>query len=271
MENTTTANRKGFLQNDRRLVCGMLVFYGLCCIGLFGGGFWWLNQRSQTLLANATSTAMAAATQQANATATVIVHTTEQAQFEYVDHFEDNSGRWRIEKFKNSSRWDGSLEIKEGVYAWQVDQVKRPFIHQVNYFREYPVEDFDAYLDTRFPEEESGDVCGGLAFHKSFKGWEQGAYIFVICNDSTFLVAYYGKGAWETMTDRSFSAAVLPSDWNRIEINARKDHYDFSINNMTVYELTDDRQLEGSLSIVMQVCDTTPTMLWFDNFGYQSR
>ena len=271
MENIPTENKKSVLQNDRLLVCGMLIFYGFCMIGLVGAAFWWLNQRNQSLSAHATSTAVADATQQANATVTAIAHSTEQAQFEFVDHFDDNSGRWRVGKIKIDSYWDGSLEIKDGVYAWKVVEVKRPFVQEVNYFREYAVEDFDAYLDTRFPKGESGNACGGFAFHKSFRGWERGAYIFVICNDSTFLVAYYSKGVWESITDRRFSAAIRPFDWNRIEINARKDHYDFSINNVAVYEMTDDRQLDGSLGLFIQVCDKTPTAVWFDNLGFQSR
>ena len=41
MANATTENKKSFLHNDRMLVCGMLVFYGLCIIGLAGVAYGW--------------------------------------------------------------------------------------------------------------------------------------------------------------------------------------------------------------------------------------
>jgi len=249
-EQPITNARKSFLRNDRMLVCSMLVFYGLCFIGLTGTAFWWLNQRSQTVSSGATSTAVAIATQQVNATVTAIAHTTELAQFEFIDHFDDTSGHWYVGTPPKNSRWDGSLQIKDGVYTWNVNKVKEPFVYQTDFFHEIPVKDFDTYLDAKFTEEISGDVCSGLVFRKSFKGWNHGAYVFIICNDSTFSIAYFGENGWDNILGRRFSDTILPSDWNRIEINALGSHFNFSINNVAVYELTDDRQVDGALGII---------------------
>src|SRR5688500_4053034 len=91
----TTENQKSFFQNDRKLVCSMLVIYGLCIFGAIAATFRGLNDRRLTLAANATSTAFAVATQKANVTATAISHATQQAEYEFVDRFDDNKNDWR--------------------------------------------------------------------------------------------------------------------------------------------------------------------------------
>jgi hypothetical protein len=271
MENTTTEKKKGFLQNDRLLVCSMLVFYGVCIIGLIGAAFWWLNERSQILSASATSTAVAVGTQHANATVTAIAHATEQAQFEFIDRFDDNSRHWYVGEYKNNGYWDGSMEIKEGVYAWSVEKVKNTFVQRIDFSHTSPIKDFDVYLDTKFVEGTFGDVCGGLVFRRSFKGWDNGAYIFMICNNSTFEIQFHGDQGWENILNGKYSDMIQPSEWNRIEIEARDNHFTFMINNLTVHEFIDDRQVEGALEIIMEINDKNPAVIWFDNFGYQSR
>ena len=56
-QHPATENQKGFFQNDRKLVCSMLVIYGLCIFGAIAVTFWGLNRRQLTLSANGTSTA----------------------------------------------------------------------------------------------------------------------------------------------------------------------------------------------------------------------
>jgi hypothetical protein len=107
-------NKKGLLQNDRLLVCGMLLFYGFCIMGLIGSAFWWLNQRSQGLATNATATAVVIATQQAEITATAVAHATELAQYEMIDRFDTNDNDW-LTGFEDSEYWTGYRRIKDGV------------------------------------------------------------------------------------------------------------------------------------------------------------
>jgi hypothetical protein len=129
---------------------------------------------------------------------------------------------------------------------------------------------FDSYLDTKFIKGPSGDVCSGLAFRMSPKGWDTGAYVFTICNDSTFKVEYHGAQGWEDISGWKYNDIIERSDWNRMEISARGNNFDFTINNQPVYKLTDDRLQEGGLAIIIDV-DDSPAIIWFDNFGYQSR
>src|SRR5215213_5869072 len=94
-----TENQKGFFQNDRKLVCSMLVMYSLCIFGAIAATFWGLNRRQLTLSTNATSTAFAVATQQANVTATAVAKLAEQDQYEYIERFEKPSRRWFVAQY----------------------------------------------------------------------------------------------------------------------------------------------------------------------------
>src|SRR5262245_14786695 len=122
-----TEKRKGFLQNDRMLVCSMLVIYGVCLIGTITAIFWGLRSTSQVLSTYATATRAAFATQQANATATAIARGTELAQYELVDTFESNINHWLVGA-ENSKYWKGSMQIAAGFYIWDVREVKEGFV-----------------------------------------------------------------------------------------------------------------------------------------------
>jgi|SRR5687767_9601362 len=188
-DNNMVENKKGFLQNDRRLVCSMLVFYGICIIGLIAVTFWRLDRSKQAASANATATAIINATQQANATSTAIVHATELAQYEFIEHFDKAPSKWRIQTIKNDY-WKGSIEIKDGVYAWEVDEVKKTFVQREDFFYETAIKDFDVYVDMKFAEGMHGDVCAGWYFAGYLKGGIT-AYIFslfVIIPLSTFTI-----------------------------------------------------------------------------------
>jgi hypothetical protein len=203
MEDTTTKNKKNFFQNFGLMACSMLVIYEVCIIGMGTSTFWGWQRWEQNI--------------SVISTATTIAHSTEQSQFEVVDRFDNTTGRWHVGDVEIDGRWDGSMEIKEGVYILKVNEVQKPFIQHNSSFSEFPLKDFDVYLDTKFAMGESGDVCGGLVFRRSFKGWGYGAYIFIICNDSTFKIAYYDEQGWKSFSGKRFSEAILPTDWNRIE------------------------------------------------------
>ncbi|MEO5888275.1 MAG: hypothetical protein ABIQ77_11495 [Anaerolineales bacterium] len=110
-----TENKKGFLQNDRGLVCSMLAFYGLCLIGLIAATFWWLDRSKQAASANKTATAVMNATQQAKATSTAVARVTEQAQYEIIDRFEVESDHWFVGS-NNNEYWRRDVGIKDGTY-----------------------------------------------------------------------------------------------------------------------------------------------------------
>jgi len=268
--NNMTENKKGFLQNDRRLVCSMFVFYGICILGLIAAAFWGLDRNRQATSANATATASNNATQQANATSTAIAHATELAQYEFIEHFDKVSGRWYVGQYERQYG-DILIAIRDGVYVWDIADPKG-FTQGTEFYKGNNIKDFDVYMDIKFVEATStGTICSGLTFRKSPKGWDSGAYVFSICNDSHFEVHYYGENGWQAITNSEYLATIQRSDWNRIEVNARSDHFTFTINNIEVFEMTDDRQKEGGLGLYINTVENNSAIIWFDNFGYQSR
>jgi hypothetical protein len=251
----------------------MFFLLGLSCVCIFGlmaVQLWGLNDLKTTILANATSTAFAVATQQKDVYATAIIHATEQAHYEFIERFDQVSARWYVGPH-NTQYGDASYSIKDGVYIWNVHK-SGDFSFWRDFYKGNKIKDFDVYLDARFVESESqGFVCAGLAFRKVEGEWNNGAFVFSICNDSHFLIQYYDRDGWRDVTNSNFIDFIHLDDWNRIEVSARRDHFMFRINNIEVFEMTDDRLQQGSLGIYLVVPANESALVWFDNFGYQSR
>jgi len=270
MDNTTTENKKGFLQNDRRLVCGMLAFYGVCIAGVIAVTFWGLARRSQTISMNATSTAVVSATQRASSTSTAIARVAEQNNYEYIERFDKVSGRWFVGQY-DRKYGDVHISIKDGFYMWDVADPKT-FTQATDFYKGNKLKDFDIYMDLKFIDSSKyGAACSGFFFRKPYTGWEYGVYTFTICDDSHFKVLHYDRNGWQTITSSEAESAIHRSDWNRIETSARKDHFTFTINNKEVFEMTDDRLKLGSLGIFVMIEEENSAVIWFDNFGYQGR
>jgi len=274
MENKDMSeDKKGFFQNDLRLVCSLLAVYGICIFGLIATTFWGFNNLRETISANATSTAFALATQQTNATATAVVRSTEQAQYELVDRFNSNVNNWET-GYRDNEYWKGNMLIEEGVYLWDVQETKKTFISRASFYtNDYlkdNVKDFDAYVDTKVLDAKDGDVCSGFIFRKSPDGFDAGGYYFALCNDSYVNISFRTeKDGWQNIAYlQNFN---YYEGWNRLEIIARGTHFTFLINGELIYEMDDDRQKVGKLELVIELNNKVPAKVLFDNFGFQSR
>jgi hypothetical protein len=257
-------DKKSFFKHDTKLIFGLLIFYGFCILALSGTVFWGWGQINKNISLNATSTAVVVSTQHAISTATAIVHATEQAQYKYIDKF-DQPGIWTVETV-DDEYMTGSLAINAGIYSWNIREVKQPFYYWADSHKGTTIKDFDVYVDSKVIE---GDACTGFLFRKSPGNWEDGAYTYSVCNNSYFEVNYYKQGKWGTLQKPKYSGAIRDDGWNRLEINARKNHFIFRINNVIVFEMTDDRLPSGAIALLVDVDTTNPIILWFDNFGLQ--
>lgn len=261
-------NNKDFLRRDRTFVCSMLMVYGLCICGLIAATIWGLDRRNQQLSANATSTAVAIATREAKATVTAVAHLTEQAEYEVVDRFDTNINAWR-EGPENNDYWNGYISVQRGAYRWEVRKTKETFVSWADYSDEASFRDFDVYVDTRVVKGDPGDVCSGFLFRVSPAGWDAGGYYFGLCNNSRVRISYHTESeGWENITE--FVYRGYSDEWNRLAIVARGKHFTFLINGDQVYGMNDDRQSAGSLALAIDLNETVPVEVLFDNFGLQT-
>jgi hypothetical protein len=128
------------------------------------------------------------------------------------------------------------------------------------------------YMDVKFQAvSPDGDTCSGFVFRKSSLDWDGGAFIFAICEASYYEIYYYSSTGWETIFVSNRETIINPDDWNRIAISARGNHYTFAINHQTVYEMDDDRRKTGAFGIYVDIDGNNSGVIWFDNFGFQSR
>jgi hypothetical protein len=271
MDNTTAESKKGFLQNDRRLVCGMLAFYGMCIIGIIGATFLWLNQRNEALSVSATSTANAIAAQQTLGTATAAARATDLAQYELIDRFDSNKNRWQSGPLLGPD-WKGKLQITSGIYVWDIDDVYQndamismEFDPVNNYMKNY-----NTYVDTKFSKIPSGIACSGLMYRRAPLGWNTGGYSFMICNGGYFNIYYHNaKDGWQEIHSQ-YHPSIQSRDWNRLEVLVNDSHFVFLINSQIVHEIDDDRQQVGGVDL-MVIVEEDGTQILFDNLGFQSR
>ena len=266
---SVTGEKKALWQDDRMLVCGMLVVYGVCILVVVGAVFFGLNRRVQTIALNATATAVAESTQQAQATMTAAVHATEQAGYEFVEHFDTNLNLWRSRR-EDNEYWKGIIKVTEGYYIWEVTDVKETFASWADFPRTNYMKDFDVYVDTKISNSSLGDACSGLLFRVDPAGWDSGGFSFVLCNDSSVRISYHTEtDGWERIANRLYFD--YSSRWNRLEIKARGSHFSFSINGEPIYEMDDNRKKAGGLALVVDINEKAPATIWFDNFGLQRR
>lgn len=265
-----TKDRQNVLRGDVLFACSMVVVYCGFITALIALPFWDSKQTQQIISAESTSTAMAVSTQQVQTTATVLAHTTEQAQYKFMDTFDEKTIYWDTESI-NDEYMRGSVSINTGLYVWNAYDVKQTFVHWESFHGGYSFDDFDVYIDTKIFNEVPGGACSGFVFRTASVDWEEGAYTFSVCSDSYFDIDYYEQGTWETILDQVSSSAAKSNDWNRLEIRARGNHFAFFINNEEVYEMTDERQPTGGLALFVDFQEEKPATIWFDNFGLQPR
>jgi len=262
-------DKRNVLKSDFLFACSLFLVCCLFVLGLITVPFWVSNQQQKIISANATSTAFVEATQQAKATPTTVMTTIDQRYYSYIDRFLMDSSHWFVGS-RNNGYWVGTVEIKDGAYIWNVDEVKKTFVWWGDAPLGEKINNFDVTIDAKVIEGNQRGVCSGLIFRKSPDGWDSGGYTFAVCNDSHFEVNYHGKNGWEELA-WEYSNTIQPTDWNRIQISARGDHFTLFINSAVVLETTDDRQKVGSLAIFIDIKEKKPAVIRFDNFGFQKR
>jgi hypothetical protein len=213
------------------------------------------------------ATAVAQATLNANTTATLIAHRTERANYPFIETFDDNKKAWDIAK-RASGFFTYEISVKNGVYSWEFAAAKKTFAFWGNYKSQESLKDFDVYVDGVLKEGDPENYCYGLVFRESPDGVDYGAYTFEICENGQYSIFHYNKEkGWNGISGWQASNAIKAGDWNRLEISARGSHFVFTVNDVQIFEMDDDRQAEGYLSLLVNIHKEAPGKIWLDNFG----
>jgi hypothetical protein len=224
------------------LACFCLLLAGW--LGCTGSLVWFVAQEN----VHATATAES---KFASSTATSVTRTTEIAKEGLFDSFDSNNNGWMVGKI--NAFWSGEVNIEDGVYNWDVEMLKKGFLHYSVPGDIPVVTNFDLMVETKILGGNPG-ACSGLLFRTHTSGWEYGGYAISLCKEGSFFVGYVnGQGKWVKSSNWIASSAIKSNDWNRIEVNARGSHFILKINDFVVYEMDDTNRTDGKVAVFIEI------------------
>jgi hypothetical protein len=266
------------------LACSCLLLAGW--LGCAGSLAWFVGQENT----HATATAeieLALSTALSETSATKI------AREGLSDSFDSNSNGWMVGKIDEF--WTGDVNIKDGVYNWNVEKLKKGFLHYSTPGNLPIVTNFDLLVDTKILGGNPG-VCSGLLFRTHPAGWGYGGYLISVCKEGIFFAGYVDRqGKWVISSNWVTSPAIKSGDWNHLEVNARGSHLILKINDYVVYEMHDTNRLDGNVAVFVEIHEDstiqgmnykpgmadfssvaltgkfTPVTILFDNFKLQNK
>ena len=255
-------------KDDRIIKIITSIGLTLCCLvfGSLSASIYYLNSL-------AIQNESAIATAQVYATATSISHATKVAGYEIFDDFDSNPHHWYVdeEDEKNNDRWAGTIAIRDGMYVWDIREVKNPgSLSWRDYDDQKIVQDFDLSIDAKLVEGSPELLCYGIAFRVSPRSFNSGGYIFSICDNGVYSLVNHNKvDGSEILIPWTRSVDIHSGEWNSLSVNARGDHIVLSINNVNVSEFVDAHVKGGYIYLVLRIFGDQPGTIFFDNFAFQ--
>lgn len=202
-------------------------------------------------------------------TATVTAKESAITTYTYYDSFNQNTYEWRLGE-EDNQYWQGSINIQDGTYTWQVTGVKSTFMAWASFNEIDDVGDFDLAIRARRVTGEPHLACFGVFFHISPDGIDGGTYMLTVCDNGFFKVLYYdAENRWDTIQDWTETRAIASDDWNLIEISARGADFSILINHQQVLSFSDTRLASGQIAILVDYYSENPGQIAFDFFALQ--
>lgn len=231
-----------------------------------------------TAIVQTTATARAKATQtaSANATATVAVaHASATAfwkQATVSDQFNNNSNKWVTPTLGTGSEyWAGSGSIANGVYQFDVTQVKKPFLYSLA----APVNtanDFDISVAAKRVSGTLGQVCYGVYFRfTSTQKSVQKYYVFTVCDNQNYSVEYFDGTKYQTIKAWTVSTAIRAGEWNTLWVSGRKNVFTLYVNDVKIDTVKDSTLPSGWSGLFFEVFDNKTATVQFDKFSFIQR
>lgn len=202
-------------------------------------------------------------------TATVAARESVITSYTYYENFNQNTYNWR-EGEEDNDFWQGSIEINNGLYTWQVTGVKSPFMAWASFNEVDDVGDFDLALRARRDAGEPHLACFGVFFRMSPDGIDGGTYMLTVCDNGFYKMLYYdAEIRWDTIQDWTEARAILSNDWNLVEVSARESDFSILINHQEVFSFSDTRLASGQIAILLDYYSENPGQITFDFFALQ--
>jgi hypothetical protein len=276
MENSSSTVDSGEI--NKRILKILLALVLFLCFTFFAvgyGSFSFLNflaEESQSATATGQVVAThAAATSQVLATATGISYATEIASYEIYDDFDANWRNWET-GVQNNEYWDGRIRIKDGLYIWDIREIKDPGCYSWRGFNQKITQDFDLSVDAKVATGSHELLCYGVAFRASPIDFNHGSYMFSVCEGGVFEVRYQNKvDGSETPIPWTRSSAIRSDGGNTISVSADGESVKLLINHAVVSEFTDQHLTSGYVYLFVRMFDDQPGVVHFDNFGFEPR
>ncbi len=202
-------------------------------------------------------------------TATATARESAITDYIYFESFDQNTYDWRVGATENPY-WDGSIDIQNGTYTWQIDSVNETFMAWANFKAALDLQDFDVALRVRRVTGEPLQACFGMLFRISPEGIDEGTYLMSVCDNGYYKVMYYNAEThWDPIQDWTRTSAIYQDDWNLIEISARSSSFSVLINHQLVLTFSDSRLPRGEIAILVDYYTQTPGQIEFDFFALQ--
>jgi hypothetical protein len=216
--------------------------------------------------ANAQASQVAQTSQAARATQTLQASNATNAQAtanakSFFESFDNNSRSWPTDDNINSSKWSGSISIINGYYIWDVKSIKEGFTWKEIYNNPPIAADFYVSVEVKRISGTPEQFCYGIYFRNL--GVE--FYAFIVCDSQRFFVGYYNGTQWKPLQDWKTSLAIHTDSWNYLEISGSGNKFDFYINKEAVSQITDNSLSKGYIYLNINVNDTVPGKVMFDN------
>ncbi|MEJ5239608.1 MAG: family 16 glycoside hydrolase [Anaerolineales bacterium] len=178
------------------------------------------------------------------------------------DSFDDNRNDWPVSLDIENEYWFTlTQQVTNGVYRWE-GKAKQDLVHWA-----YPdirsVTDFRVSVSFR---QVSGDMDAqaGVVFRLTDNGY----YMLKVSPESQeYVLDLWHNGQWVTLIDWTPTSAILPKEWNRIEVEANGSLFTIWINGVFVDNVSDSTLARGKMGVMMGFFDPGDEAIFeFDNF-----
>ncbi len=181
----------------------------------------------------------------------------------FYDGFNNNDNSWQVEPV-DSDYYAGGAKLEDGIYTIESSATKKTFLASWGLSSQEEAGDFNVSVKAKLLSGDSADACYGIRYRYN----DHGNYVFEVCDNKKYLISHYDKqsGTWTTLQGWTPSEEIKPGGWNTLAVTAVGDTFTFYINGKEVTKLSDQKEIQGKIHLVLTLHDTVPGAVGYDDF-----